>query len=121
MLLLFLMSLFVFLGITFTLIAIPMIAGKIPPNPLYGFRTRATLNDPELWYRVNSYSGKWFFWSGIATILAAVFFFLLAITGLIPISEEIYTWLCLAVSVGCSMFGIQRSFAYMAKLRKNPG
>jgi uncharacterized membrane protein len=60
------------LRITFALVSIlmivtsiPMILRKVPPNPIYGFRTRKTLSDPEIWYEANAYAGKLMFAWGI--------------------------------------------------------
>ena len=39
------------------LASIPMILKLVPPNRAYGFRTRATLSDRELWYRANRFAG----------------------------------------------------------------
>ena len=40
------------------LLALPLIARKIKPNPYYGFRVSATLENPEIWYTVNQYFAK---------------------------------------------------------------
>ncbi len=37
--------------------AIPLALRRIPPNYWYGFRTRKTLSDPNLWYRANYLGG----------------------------------------------------------------
>lgn len=39
------------------LLSVPLILRKIPPNRFYGFRTRATLSGPDVWYPVNAFSG----------------------------------------------------------------
>ncbi len=41
------------------LFALPMVLGKIPPNPIYGFRTPKTLSSPDIWYPANRIAG-WF-------------------------------------------------------------
>jgi hypothetical protein len=38
--------------------SIPMILGKVPPNRLYGFRTRLTLSSPDVWYPANRFAGR---------------------------------------------------------------
>ncbi|HNB52851.1 MAG TPA: SdpI family protein, partial [Anaerolineales bacterium] len=45
-------------GLGMALIALPLIAEKIKPNPFYGFRVPATLKNPKLWYDVNKYFAK---------------------------------------------------------------
>jgi len=47
----------VVLGSVFVLLGIPLAAGRVPPNGIYGFRTPATVADPSLWYRVNRIAG----------------------------------------------------------------
>lgn len=37
--------------------AIPLAAGWIPPNHVYGFRTARTMASPEAWYRANQLMG----------------------------------------------------------------
>jgi uncharacterized membrane protein len=62
----------VIIGIVLMVIALPMIANKIPPNPFYGFRVRKTLENPEIWYKVNEYSGWRFFIAGAVITLASM-------------------------------------------------
>jgi uncharacterized membrane protein len=38
-------------------VSVPLVLGMIPPNRLYGFRTKKTLSDDEIWYRVNRLAG----------------------------------------------------------------
>ena len=40
-------------------LGLPMAFGVVPPNRIYGFRTRATLEDPAVWYPVNRIAGWW--------------------------------------------------------------
>ena len=37
--------------------SIPLILGVVPPNRVYGFRTRQTLVNRELWFRANRFAG----------------------------------------------------------------
>jgi uncharacterized membrane protein len=39
------------------LLSLPLWMRMVPPNRLYGVRTRATLDDEERWYAVNATSG----------------------------------------------------------------
>lgn len=56
-----------YLGFSTLLVAIglPLAMGKVPPNPLYGFRTPATQADPALWYPVNARTGGDLIGSGL--------------------------------------------------------
>jgi uncharacterized membrane protein len=41
----------------FGIASIPLVLRRVPRNPVYGYRTRATLGDDALWYEVNAYFG----------------------------------------------------------------
>lgn len=45
-------------GIVFILVGIPLAAGKVPMNDLYGFRLSQALVSDERWYAVNRYGGR---------------------------------------------------------------
>lgn len=45
-------------GLIFAIVGLPLARGAVAPNTLYGYRTRATLRNQELWYTVNALSGK---------------------------------------------------------------
>jgi hypothetical protein len=44
----FLMYMCIFSGFLLAALSVPMIMGKIPPNGLYGFRVRKTMENPEI-------------------------------------------------------------------------
>jgi len=50
-------QLFIFQGLLFIILGIPLWLGKIAPNGIYGFRTGKTLSDPRIWYAVNRVCG----------------------------------------------------------------
>ncbi|MGZ5618911.1 MAG: SdpI family protein [Usitatibacter sp.] len=53
------------------LASIPLMLNAVPPNSVYGFRTRQTLTNRELWFRANRFAGcALFIASGIS---AAIF------------------------------------------------
>ena len=62
------------------LISIPLVLRKIGPNVVYGYRTRATLSDPALWYEANALFGRRLIAASLVSALAALF---LARPGLI--------------------------------------
>jgi uncharacterized membrane protein len=57
-------------NLLFILIAIPLILRRVPPNPVYGFRTRTTLADENIWYESNAYFGRNFVISSIISGIA---------------------------------------------------
>lgn len=52
-------------------LALPMVLGKIPPNRYYGFRTRKTLSNSEIWYRANRGAGIDLIIASLASLLAS--------------------------------------------------
>lgn len=71
--------LFLFLivfGIVSILIALPLLDGKIKPNPLYGFRVRATLENPKVWYAVNKYFAQRLLLAAVVEIIGAIALFM---------------------------------------------
>ena len=51
--------------------SIPLILGVVPPNSVYGFRTRQTLANRELWFRANRFAGIALFIGAVTS--AAIF------------------------------------------------
>jgi uncharacterized membrane protein len=64
--------LFAVVGLLFIGLSIPLILKKVPPNWIYGCRTKKTLSDPILWYEANHIFGKDFFISGLLTFIASL-------------------------------------------------
>lgn len=78
-------------GLLMIALAIPMILGRVPPNPLYGLRCRETLADPVVWYRANAVSGRWLAALGASLIVLA------ACLAVVPrISAEAQSLICTA-------------------------
>jgi hypothetical protein len=102
----FLLYLFVISGTLLVILSVPMILGKIPPNGLYGFRVKKTMENPDIWYPVNAYSGKWLLVVGLGLALAAVGLFF--VTGL---SLEVYAYTVLGV------WGVLFAVAIIASIR----
>lgn len=50
------------------LTALPLAMRLVPPNPLYGFRTRFTRSDPAVWYAANAFAGRAMF---VASLVSA--------------------------------------------------
>lgn len=64
--------LFALVGLLFIGLSIPLVLGKVPPNSLYGCRTRKTFSDPKIWYEANRISGKGFLISGVLVLAASL-------------------------------------------------
>jgi len=105
-----LLVLYVVSGILLILLAIPLIRKKIKPNGLYGFRVKQTMSDPELWYAVNCYSGKWLLFCGVVIVFSSIFFYLIP-----GISVDAYALICLAVFILVFAISLGKSWQFMKK------
>lgn len=65
-------AIFLFVGLLFVGISLPLIRRRVPPNRTYGLRVPATLADDWVWYEANARSGRDFFALGIAIMVVAV-------------------------------------------------
>ncbi len=103
-----LMLLFLFSGALLAVLSVPLIMGKIPPNGLYGFRVKKTMENPHIWYPVNRYGGRWLLAAGLVLALAAVGLFFVP-----GISLDVYSYSVLAVWVAIFTIAMVVSFRYM--------
>ncbi len=97
----------------FVIISIPLILRKVPRNIVYGFRTRATLENDFVWYEANAYFGKLFLISSLVSALLMVFLYL---SDIFPMENFIKT--SIAVLVVPSMVAVLLTFNYIKKLNK---
>ena len=61
---------FAVFGLIVTLLAIPLMLRRVPPNPLYGLRVPATFRDDQVWYDANAASGRDTLVFGLVVIVA---------------------------------------------------
>ena len=110
---LILMLAYIAVGCLFVGIAIPLVQGKIKPNPWYGFRVKKTLRDPETWYAVNAYSGRRMVVLGAAVVAAGI---LLSPHGLIPtVGIPLYMFTCHGILLGGLVWIVADTFRYLRK------
>src|SRR5437868_3782092 len=84
-----LLVMYVLSGGLLSLLGIPLMLRRIPPNPLYGFRVPKSLSDARIWYEINAYSGAHLLWIGAGMIAVS------AGLSLVPgISLNTYATLC---------------------------
>jgi uncharacterized membrane protein len=55
-------------------VGVPLILKLVPPNPIYGVRTRKTTRSPEVWYEVNRFGGWALVIAAGVTALALMFY-----------------------------------------------
>lgn len=98
-------------GTLLVALSIPLIRGRIPPNGLYGFRVRRTLENPAVWYPANRYAGWLMLGLGVLFPLAATVLYFVPGMGL-----QGYAWSCLAVMMVGLALGLFLSFRYLRSL-----
>lgn len=101
-------------GLLLVLVSLPLIAGKIKPNYLYGFRIPAMLEDPDLWYPANKYAAKGLVIVGLVMIGAGIGLYCWP-----GISVDSYAWACLGVFVLTVSIVLVQSFRYVFRLQQN--
>jgi len=104
LLLVYLIGGFVLIGL-----ALPLMAKKIKPNYLYGFRVEKTIENPEIWYAVNRYAGKRLFVTGICFTVGALAFYFTP-----GLSVDAYAFLVLAVFIVIFVIGLIQSVQYLS-------
>jgi hypothetical protein len=95
-------------------LSVPLLLGKIGPNGWYGFRTSATLNDPQLWYAVNHYAAKRLLFAGVVMLIASLVLYILP-----GITVDGYALACLAVFMLTFLPGLGQSFLYLRHLSRS--
>jgi uncharacterized membrane protein len=70
--------LFALVGVLFIGLSIPLIQKRVAPNRYYGFRTRKTLSNPDIWYEINRISGTDLFIAGALITLSSLTMMVLA-------------------------------------------
>ena len=59
-------------GILLIALGTPLARRNVPPNHWYGFRIRATLADPDVWYETNATAGRDMIRLGILVAILSV-------------------------------------------------
>ena len=67
---------YIFMGVLFIAISIPLIKRKVKINNWYGVRLPQTMKNEEIWYEVNEKSGKHLFAFGTIIIFFSILFYI---------------------------------------------
>jgi len=89
---------FITVGILEIILGFPLFLKKIPPNRIYGFRTRALRNNTNLWYKINRICGKYLILSGILLVILNIIL-LIAIDDISPEIKRIVAILFMLFSL----------------------
>jgi uncharacterized membrane protein len=108
-----LLALYAFTGLLLAGLSIPMILKKIPPNGLYGFRVPATVNNPAIWYDVNTYAGWRLLIVGLGTAIGSIVLFYTVDT-----SVDGYALSCLGLFLALFAWCIISSFLYLRSCQR---
>lgn len=103
-----LLALYSFGGLLLAGLSVPLILHKIPPNGLYGFRVRVTIDNPQLWYKVNAYAGRRLLILGLGTALGAIVLYYLTAQDV-----EKYALSCLGLFLALFLWAVITSFLYL--------
>lgn len=96
------------------LIAVPLAFRKIPRNIAYGFRTRATMANDEIWYEANAHFGRGLIASTVCGALVAC-----AIYVLQPFSREVFLPVSILVLVAPSLVAAVVTARYVRSLGRS--
>ncbi len=108
-----LLFLYVGSGLLLILVSLPLLGGKIPPNAVYGFRVRATLENPAIWYPANKFAAKRLLWTGIVVAGAA-----LVLYAIPELSLNAYALGFLGVLMIALAVTLVQSFRYLKTLTR---
>lgn len=95
-------------GLFLSAVSLPLLAGKIKPNGLYGFRVSQTLENPQLWYAVNRHFARRLLVVGLLEAAAAAGLYFWP-----GISLDAYALACLGVFLVVFGIAVAQSWRYM--------
>ena len=105
-----------FVGLVIAGISVPMVLDKVPPNHLYGFRTKKTLSSKEIWYKSNRRAGKELLGAGLfISIISLILMTLLSVFD-IPLPGHILAILNPALVILPILVALLRSSLYLRRL-----
>jgi uncharacterized membrane protein len=107
-----LLALYIFSGLLLAGLSVPLILQKIPPNGLFGFRVPSTLVNPELWYKVNTYSGWRLLVVGLGTAVGSIILYFSVNTSI-----DAYALSCLGLFLALFLWAIITSVLYLKSNR----
>jgi len=107
-----LLAVYAFSGLLLAGLSVPLILQKIPPNGLYGFRIRTTMENPQLWYEANTYAGKRLLVVGLGTSLGAILLYYTTSQNI-----DRYALSCLGVFLALFLWAIITSVIHLKSIK----
>jgi hypothetical protein len=108
-----LLTMYAISGLVLAGLSVPLILRKIPPNGIYGFRIPSTLEDPQLWYKVNAYAGKRLLVVGLGTSVGSIILYYT-----VNSSVDAYALSCLGLFLALMLWAIITSFIYLKSVQQ---
>lgn len=103
---------FLLQGILLAGVSLPLVAGRVKRNGVYGFRTPKTLSSDDVWYAANRYAGRQLFGAGSAQIAGTLL--LLPFAG--RLDAGTLGLLGLALTLVPLGVALAKSFRYLGRL-----
>ena len=98
-------------GVLLMALSLPLLWEKIPPNGLYGFRVRATLENPQIWYAANKFAAKRLLMAGAVFVAAALILYFIP-----GVRVDTYSLGCLFLFAVPFVIGLVQSLRYVKSL-----
>lgn len=98
-------------GVLLMALSLPLLWEKVPPNGLYGFRVKATLENPQIWYAANKFAAKRMLAAGAVFVAAAVILYFIPGIGV-----DTYAIGCLVLFAVPFIIGLVQSLRYVKSL-----
>jgi hypothetical protein len=106
-----LLVLYIGANLVLALLALPLLAGKVKPNPFYGFRVAKTLEDPVVWYAVNRFFARYQLAAALIGLSASV-----ALYFWPGITVDTYALACLGVFMLAFGFAVFKGWRYLKQI-----
>ncbi len=100
-------------GVLLMALSLPLLWEKVPPNGLYGFRVKATLENPRIWYAANKFAAKRLLVAGAVFVVAAVILYFIPGVGV-----DTYSLGCLFLFAVPFIIGLVQSIRYVKSLAR---
>jgi len=108
-----LLILFVLASLFLVGLSIPLAQGRVKPNRIYGVRLPLTLNNPDMWYKVNAYVGRVLLVCSVVMLAASVILY-----PIFGSSIDGYSIAVAMVMLACAVVSTVICFRYVASIRK---
>ena len=107
-----LLLLYVASGCITSLLSLPLIYRKIPPNRWYGFRVPKTLSNTHIWYEANAEAGKRLAAAGLFIAIGVTIFYFLKRWEVVYFAVA-----CLLITTLSLGYALVQSFRLLGKMK----